>query len=403
MTILSQTHRTADHNRVAVREPGAGLAVLQIVPALDTGGAERTTIDIARALTREGHSALVVSEGGRLQDELRSAGAELIHLPVASKNPRTMFANAAAIARIIRERNVSLVHARSRAPAWSALIAARRTGVPFVTTYHGIYNANGPLKRFYNSVMVRGDAVIANSEGTSEHIRATYGNTPKRVVVIPRGIDLDAFDPAKVPPERVREMRAQWRLAEDNRVILLPGRLTRWKGQLVLLRALRLLKESGRLPADVRAVLVGDPQRRQEYVYELMAAISDGGLSHVVEISYHIADMPAVYLASHIVVSPSTDPEGFGRVPPEAAAMGRPVIATDHGGARETVLAGETGLLVKPGDPGALADALADLLGRPPAELLEMGRKGRHLVAERYTVERMCADTLALYRDLTGV
>jgi glycosyltransferase involved in cell wall biosynthesis len=383
-------------------EPALGRrAILQIVPSLEAGGAERTTIDIARALTHAGQQALVASEGGRLTDELTKAGGEWIALPVAAKNPLTLLANAARLTAIIRERKVSLVHARSRAPAWSALMAARRTHIPFVTTYHGLYNANGRLKRLYNSVMLRSDATIANSEWTAEHIRNTYGASVRRLVVIPRGIDLAYYDPANVPLDRVARLRQHWGLAEGERVVLLPGRLTRWKGQLVFFAAVELLKRSGRWPQGVRAVVVGHAQGRDDYVAELIEAMKNK-LNRIALLSEHVGDMAAAYLASDIVVSASTDPEAFGRVPPEAAAMGRPVIATDHGGARETVLAGQSGILVPPGDATALAEALADLLGREPEELAAMGAKGRAHVSRRYTAERMCTETLVLYRELIG-
>ena len=381
-------------------KPDDAPAILQIVPSLDIGGAERTTIDIAAALVANGMRALVASEGGRLESELLAAGGELIRMPVASKNALTLWRNAGAIARLIRERNIVLVHARSRAPAWSARIATRRTDIPFVTTYHGIYNARGPLKRRYNSVMARGDAVIANSEWTKQHILSTYGFEPTHLTVIPRGLDLKRFDPQAVAPERVAALRELWGVKEGMRVILLPGRLTRWKGHPVFLRALARLNEEGRLPAVVRAVIAGDAQGREGYVHEVESGIADRGLHDVVKVADHITDMPAAYLAADIVVSASTDPEAFGRVPPEAGAMGRAVIATDHGGARETVLAGESGLLVTPGSARAMADALARLLALSPAELAAMGAKGRAHITANYTVERMCAATLDLYRLL---
>ena len=377
-----------------------GRVILQIVPRLDTGGAELSAIDVARALVKAGYSALVASEGGRMESQLAHAGGELIRLPVSSKNPFTMYSNADAFEQIIRTRSVSVIHARSRAPAWSALIAARRTGIPFVTTYHGIYNARGPLKRYYNSVMARGDVVIANSEWTAEHVRKTYGSIAKRLVVVPRGLDLSYYDPAAVAPERVSAIRKEWGLAGSERVVFLPGRLARWKGHLAFVSALGLLKRGGRLPADMRAVIAGDTQGRSAYSLEVKAAIGVNALSGTAILAPHISDMAAAYLASNIVVSASTEPEAFGRVPPEASAMGRPVIATDHGGARETVIAGETGLLVPPGDVAALAHALADLLTRRPDRLAAMGAKGRDHVRAHYDVQRMCADILAIYREL---
>jgi glycosyltransferase involved in cell wall biosynthesis len=379
-----------------------GRVILQVIPSLSAGGAERSTIDVVRALTRAGHIALVASEGGRLEDELITAGGELLRLPVAAKDPLTILANRRSLEDIIRERMVSLVHARSRAPAWSALFAARRRKIPFVTTYHGIYTAKNPLKRFYNSVMVRGDAVIANSQWTAAHIRETYGAKVKRLVVIPRGIDFAQYDPAGVTADRVASLWQKWHLSGEERIVLLPGRLTRWKGQLVFLKAMALLKTLGRWPADARAVIVGDAQGRASYTAEVAGAIQAEGLEDIVVFAGHTGDMPAAYAAADIVVSASTDPEAFGRVPPEAAAMGRPVIATDHGGARETVLFGESGLLTPPGNAVALADALAELLGRTPEQLNAMGAKGRAHVVAQFSVERMCTDTLALYRELTG-
>jgi glycosyltransferase involved in cell wall biosynthesis len=375
-------------------------AILQIVPSLDTGGAERTTIDIARALVANGFRALVVSEGGRLEKELAEAGGELIRMPVASKMPHAILRNASALAALIRKENVVVIHARSRAPAWSALIAARKTGVAFVTTYHGIYNARGPLKRWYNSVMARGDAVIANSEWTARHIVSTYRFRPKNLTTIPRGFDLRIFHPMRIGSERIQTLRDAWGIKADDRVVLLPGRLTRWKGQFVLLRALVRLRGDGRLPHALRAVIAGDAQGRDSYTRELRDTIAAENLEDIVVLADHITDMPAAYLAADIVVSASTDPEAFGRVPPEAAAMMRAVIATDHGGARETVISGETGLLIKPNSSTAMAGALVDLLGRPPAELAAMGERGRAHIATKYTVERMCAATLAVYRAL---
>jgi glycosyltransferase involved in cell wall biosynthesis len=376
----------------------SGPTVLQVVPSLHAGGAERTTIDIACALRAAGFVPLVVSEGGRLEAELKRSGGELIRLPIASKNPATMWRNAGRLADIIRKRNVSLIHARSRAPGWSALAAARRTGIPYVATYHGIYPGNGPFKRLYNSVMARGDAVIANSEWTAAHIRATYPHLVKRLAVIPRGLDLDTFNPDTVRGERIEQLRRSWGIEREHRVLLLPGRVTRNKGHGVFLAALSQLKRQGSLAPDIRAVVAGDPQGRDDYVREVekLAATLDGAALLVP----HVSDMAAAYLASDIVVSPSTAPESFGRVPPEAALMRRPVIATDHGGSRETVLAGRSGLLVPPRDSAALAAALADLLARSEDELARMGEAGRAHVVERYTVERMCADTLALYGEL---
>jgi glycosyltransferase involved in cell wall biosynthesis len=374
-------------------------AILQVIPALDAGGAERTTIDIARALTRSGWRAFVVSQGGRMEPLLAEAGAELFRMPVNSKAPHAILANARRLANLIRIQNVKLIHARSRAPAWSALTAAWRTGIPFVTTYHGIYNASNPLKRYYNSVMVKGDAIIANSQWTADHIAREHRVPRKRITVIHRGVDLEEFDPAGVSPDRIATLRAQWNVDDRQTVVLLPGRLTRWKGQLAFIAALAQLARSGAL-GSVKAMIAGDPQGRDEYTSELRQAIGQNGLQSVVEIAPHVADMAAAYLASDIVVSASTDPEAFGRVAAEAGAMGRPVIATDHGGARETVLPDRSGLLVHPGDAKALARALETLLTASDEVRRCMGEAGRAHVRANFSLERMCRDTLDLYRRL---
>ncbi len=374
-------------------------AILQIIPALDTGGAERTAIDVAGALVAAGFSALIASEGGRMEDELAAAGGELIRMNAAAKAPHTIIANAYALRALIRSRNVKLIHARSRAPAWSALLAARMAHVPFVTTYHGIYNASNALKRFYNSVMLRSDAVIANSQWTAAHITREYRRQPKRLAVIPRGVDLSRFDPAGISPSRMSYLRKSWGVGEDDFVALLPGRLTRWKGQGVLIEALAQLRVDKNL-SNIRAVLAGDAQGRDAYEAELRKNIEDAGLAGTVLIAGHIEDMATAYAASDVVVSASTDPEAFGRVAAEASAMARPVIAADHGGARETVLANVSGLLVGPGDAPALARAVAHIAAMSPEARLVMGRAGRAHIANNYSRDRMCTETIALYRTL---
>jgi glycosyltransferase involved in cell wall biosynthesis len=374
-------------------------AILQIIPQLDTGGAERTVIDIAAALTAAGFAAPVVSAGGRMEDELRAAGGELIRLPAASKSPWTILSNAGRIEDLVEQHDIKLIHARSRAPAWSGLIAAKATGVPFIATHHGIYGASNALKRLYNSVMVRGAAVIANSEWTAAHIAEQYGSLAKRVVVIPRGVDTARFDPAGIAPERVTALRAAWGADENDVVLLLPGRLTSWKGQAVLIAALAHMKARGTL-GRIKAVLAGDAQGRSAYEDELRSAITAGGLDSIARIVGHIEDMATAYLASDIVVSASTKPEAFGRVAAEAGVMGVAVIATDHGGARETILPGVSGLLTLPGEENALADAIETMIARGAEGRRAMGAKARAHILSHYTREAMCAATLALYREL---
>ncbi len=369
------------------------------MPALETGGAERSTIEIVEALAREGFRPLVASQGGRMVRELEAAGGEWIAMPLNTKSPFAVLANARRLADLIRERKIALVHARSRAPAWSALLAARQTRIPFVTTHHGIYSAGSPWKRLYNSVMVRGDAVIANSRWTADHVQATYGTLRGDLVTIPRGIDPAQFDPSRIDQERVAALRAAWGAAEDDIVVLLPGRLTRLKGQTVLISAMRKLAR--RMSLDhVRVILAGDAQGRDDYVRELGQAIAAGGLERTVRIVGHVDDMATAYAASDIVVSASTQAESFGRTLAEASAMERPVIGTDHGGARETVRPGLSGYLVPPGDANALARALQELIQIGPAARAAMGARGRAHVLANFTVARMTEATLALYRKL---
>lgn len=395
--------------------PGPGLTVLQVIPELETGGAERTTVDIARAVTRAGGQALVASEGGRLNDDLAQAGGELIRIPAATKNPYSMAANIIRLLHIIDHFGVDIVHARSRAPAWSALVAARIAGVPFVTTYHGTYNARSAIKRFYNSVMARGDLVIANSHFISRHIQDTYGLPEPKVVTIPRGTDMSSFNPDQVSHARVKEMREAWGLsmsaaADDRMVVMLPGRLTPWKGQRLLIEAASILKARGRADQMV-FVLVGDDQGRDAYANELARMAETYGLAGRIRLVGHVVDMPAAYLAADIVVSPSVDPEAFGRVAVEAQAMGRPVIAADHGGARETVVTPAddpgaeglaTGWRVTPGDAQALADALIEAADQGTGGRAAMGALGQAHVRETFSLEQMCASTLKVYRRLAG-
>lgn len=255
------------------------------------------------------------------------------------------------------------------------------------------------MKRFYNSVMARGDAVIANSQWTANHILAEYDFKPKRLTVIPRGVDLQRFNPEIISVERITALRSRWGIREGDVVVLLPGRLTRWKGQTVLIQALGELRKADAL-GTIRAIIAGDSQGRGHYEAELQWLAESLELGDALAIVGHVADMPAAYLASDIVVSASTDPEAFGRVAAEAGAMGRPVIATDHGGSREIIVRDESGILVAPGDAIELAETLHQLAAAGAETRQQMGAAARAHVARNFTVERMCADTILLYREL---
>lgn len=366
--------------------------VLQVLPSLVTGGVERGTVEVAAALAREGWRSLVASSGGPMVRLLDRCGASHFTLPVDSKNPVTMRRNVERLADLIVAHDVDVVHARSRAPAWSARAAARRTGRRFVTTFHSTYSRGNFLKRRYNAVMTSGDRVIANSDFIADHIRAHYGIDDHRLVTIHRGVDFDHFDPANVSAERIVKLAREWRLPDGVPVVMLAGRLVRRKGHALLIEALARLGRD-----DILCLLVGAAAERSGYRRELEEMIERMDLAGTVRIVGGCDDMAAAYMVADVVVIPSTTPEAFGRVAAEAQAMGRPVIAADAGAARETVVEGETGWLVPPHDAGALAGALAEALALDGRQREVVAAAARTHVAERFTVERMCRLTLDTY------
>lgn len=377
-----------------------GTTILQVLPALGHGGVERGTLEVAGAIVAAGGRALVASDTGANVERLPRLGGEHFALPLASKNPLTIRANAARLAELIRRENVSLVHARSRAPAWSAKMAAARTGTPFVTTFHAAYTENGPLKKRYNSVMASGDRVIAISHFIAGLIRERYGTPPDRLRVIHRGVDLDAFDAERVGPDRLAAVRRDWGVAAGARIVLMPARLTRLKGHAVLISAIADLLRMHPLP-DLVCVLVGADDGRDAYREELQRHVRAVGLDPGrVVFAPHCEDIPAAMLLADVVVSASTEPEGFGRTLAEAAAMGKPVIATAHGAAPEVLVEGETGWLVPPGEPGPLAAALGRVFGLSPQEREVLAAKAMERTRHLFSKQAMCERTLEVYREL---
>ncbi len=371
-------------------------AILQVVPSLELGGAERTTVDIARAIVEAGGRALVASSGGGMLKELEALGASHFDMGVHSKNPIVMALNVERLTRLAEREKVDLIHARSRAPAWSALAAARRLKLPFVTTYHSKVHEAPRVKVFYNSVMARSDAVIANSTYTARRIAEVHAPDPARIFTVPRGIDTQRFDEAAVAPARVDALKTRWHVA-DRFHFLLPARITRWKGQAVAIEAAARLARDGVSGFDL--LLVGEGRGRDRYLRDLRAAIAARGLDGVVHLVGSCDDMPAAYALADAVLAPSVEAEPFGRVTVEAQAMARPIIVSDAGGPRETVTA-ESGLLVPPGDAGALAVAMRKIIDLGVEERRLMGARGRANARAHYSLAAMAEATLDVYARL---
>ena len=371
--------------------------VLQVLPTMDTGGVERSTVEITQAVAEADGVALVASAGGRMVGQVEHAGGRHITLPLNTKDPLAIWHNASRLEALIRRERVAIVHARSRAPAWSAWLACRRTGAHFVTTHHGTYTENFPLKRRYNAVMARGEIVIAASRFIAELIIARHGVPPERIRVIPRGVDPTRFDPEAISPDRLARLSSAWRLPDGAPTVVLPGRLTAWKGHAVLIEAL------ARLPRrDVVAVLVGSDQGRHRYAAALVRQAQALGVADRLRLVGDCDDMPAALMLSDVVVHASTQAEAFGRVVIEAQAMGRPVIAADLGGPVETVEHEVTGLRVPAGDSRALAEAIERVLALPLDARRALGAAARASVLQRFTVRAMQEATLDVYEDVMG-
>ncbi len=386
-------------DRSAPEEPRP-LTVLQIVPQMEMGGVERGTLEITEAITRIGGRALVATAGGRLLPRIIKAGGEVIAMNVDTKNPLNLWQNARLLARLIHDLQIDIVHPRSRAPAWSAYWATQRTGAHFVTTYHGAYREDFPLKRRYNAVMARGQPVIAVSDFIRRLIIERHQVAPERIVTIPRGADINVFSEETVGNERAIKLAEQWGLLDDPRpVIMLPARLTRWKGGEDLIDAadrLRAMRGD-----DFLILLVGEDGGRG-FEAVLRKRIDKLGVGSIVHLAGGCTDMAAAYKLASVVVSPSIEPEAFGRAVVEAQSMGRPVIATGHGGAQETVAHGSTGWLYPPGDIARLTIELNKALNLDPSERAHMGMAARARIHSRYTVAAMQRATLNVYEEVAG-
>jgi len=368
--------------------------ILQVLPALRSGGVERGTIDIARAIVQAGGKSYVASEGGPMTHQLAQTGAQHFTLPLNTKNPFKMWRNSRRLAKLIRTYHIDIIHARSRAPAWSAWLAARSTGCHFVTTFHGTYGLQNKFKHRYNSIMTRGERVIAVSHFIADHIQKNYGVAAAKLRVIHRGVDLRMFNPYGHSPQRMIELAKEWRLPDEMPLILFPGRITRWKGQDVFLRALAKLPHR-----RFFAIILGDDKKHDKYRRELELLISKSGLEGHVRIAKHTRYIGEAYMLAKVVVATSIEPEAFGRVVLEAQAMGKPVIACNQGGPQETVIPGTTGWLVTPRNPDNLSAAINHALTLDDETLEWMG--GQALAnARNFSLEKMCDQTIAVYREL---
>lgn len=369
--------------------------VLQVLPALNAGGVEQGVIDLNAAIVRAGGRSIVASSGGVRVHEITRAGGTHVQLPVHSKNPLTIASNVGRLRSLIRAEGVDIVHACSRAPAWSAGRAVQGTSARYVTSCHAAHSISGSLKRLYNSSIAGGERVIAVSHFLADYLEQNYKVNPAILRVIHRGVALEKFHPNSVTPERLVKISASMRIPEGASVVTLPARLSRIKGHMFLVDAVAMLQRK-----DIFCLFLGSDRGNEAYRKELESYIESKGLGAQARIVTNCDDMPAAYMISTVVTCPSLVPEGFGRIPIEAQAMGRPVIATDHGGAKETILRDETGWLVRPGDAHDLARALHEALSLDARERAILATHAMSHVAAHFTNEQMCQGTLDVYAEL---
>ena len=378
------------------------LKVLQVIPKLGYGGAETGCYDIAHYLSEKNCKSFIVTSGGELTKFIDRQKVRLIRLPVHSKNPLLILINAFILIGIILFFNISIVHARSRAPAWSCLLATKLTGRKFVTTFHGTYNFVGKIKKFYNSVMVRSDLIIAGSNFIFSHIKENYSEflgIKKKFLVIYRGINVDYFDPSTILESEEKKLLEKWGINKEKKIILVPGRLTSWKGQELLIEAINLVKiELGYEAFHV--VILGSDQGRNLYKKKLIHLTEQYLLNNQVKFIDHCKDMALAYFISDIVISPSIEPESFGRVAVEAQSMERLIIASNIGGSNETVISDKTGFLFESGNTTSLSKKIIQAITMDESLLKSLGREGRKNVINKFNVEKMCFSTYSEYKRL---
>ena len=380
------------------------LKVLQVIPRLGYGGAETGCYDLAHYLHEQDCKSYIVTSGGELIKYIDKKKVKLIKLPVQSKNPLLILINSIALTLLILFLNISIVHARSRAPAWSCYLATKITRRKFVTTFHGTYNFKNSLKKFYNSIMVKSDVLIAGSNFIFSHISENYQkflNSKKKFLVIFRGINTEYFDSDTIKKKDIDKLKATWKIEDNKKIILLPGRLTAWKGQEMFIEAINLFKQSNP-ELDFVAVILGDDQGRTVFRKKLERLVEQFNLTQNIKFVDNCNVMPVAYYISDVIVSSSIEPEAFGRVSVEAQAMKKPIIASNIGGSKETVIDNKTGLLFESGNPKSLCDKLNEIIKLDTLTLDLMGREGRKNVINRFNIEKMCLNTYSEYKKLVN-
>ena len=379
------------------------LKVLQVIPRLGYGGAETGCYDIAHYLSENNCSSYIVTSGGELLKFVDQKKVKLIKLPVHTKNPILMFFNSIALVFIILFYNISIIHARSRAPAWSCLLATKITRRKFVTTFHGTYNFKNPIKKFYNSVMVRSNLIIAGSNYIFSHIKKNYSkyiDLKKKFLVIFRGINIEYFDSSKILETEENSLLSSWGLTRDKKLILMPGRLTPWKGQEVFIEALNLVNKKFSYNQSFQAIILGDDQGRDVYTKKIKRLAEQYRLTSQLKFIRHCKNMPLAYKLSDLVVSASIEPEAFGRVAIEAQSMEKPIIASDIGGSNETIIDNHTGFLFESNNPVSLSKKIIEVLNLDEYKLRLIGTEGRKNIIKKFNVEKMCFSTYSEYKKL---
>ena len=378
------------------------LKVLQVIPKLGYGGAETGCYDLAHYLHENNCSSFIATSGGDLIKFIDKKKVKLFRLPVHSKNPLIIIFNTFALVFIILVNGISIVHARSRAPAWSCFLATKITRKKFVTTFHGTYNFNNSIKKFYNSIMVRSNLIIAGSNFIFSHINKNYSKylgAKKKLLVIFRGINVDYFDPSTTTETQEKQLLIDWQIDKSKKIILLPGRLTSWKGQESFIEALSLVnKELGY--DSFYGVILGSDQGRNVYKKKIIRLVEQHRLTNQLKLIEHCKNMPVAYKISDLIVSASIEPESFGRIAVEAQSMKRPILASDIGGSNETVENGKTGFLFEAGNPVSLSNKILEILKLDESTLKSMGNEGRKNIIKKFNVEKMCFSTYSEYKKL---